>query len=1217
MERSHVEHSDWVDGDAQRHASPVAPDDHALAALEQQLSAANEAKTQLEDELNSIRGNQSLALEEARNEVASTYQFQVSSLQQSLIQTEYSLQMLERQLSEAKANHSSEVESIIREQEQLRDSLLQEKDQKHAAHVLRLTAELSAQQEFVTDRSQDLGEQEAERIRMIKESMKEMYEKEKKQLISEHVKEKVHLAEELRKQMESYTQQMEQVANAKVQEMHAQFMSAYQAMQEQKNAAEQEVEQWKAKLDEVEMQFESLTDEKHNLEEKYRSLLEVHSAEVEEIRSNARNLEDRVNTWKEKAANLESRLKTSSQHQEKNFQEARAQLEVELQVTVEGYKSKISTLHSALEQEQQEKDYLKEQLLKAEEEIKLHYKQEIEEMKSQHGSEVKLLEQSISEHSSDKASLEAAEEYMSSLQKQLEAFRMEKSNSNARIAELQEQHTADLKLIRQRYEREKAEEVNAVQAQFASQIEAMEKQLQDKEEAGQTSIEDQAVRELVQNQRKLQEQHKLTMGSLQAEMEVAHTEAMSQLRAQHEEETERLRAALEQDWLTKFETDKSGIISELEKARDAEIRKIKNEHDKTMKKLEQSLLQREKEAQDRVASMESELERLHSNEAEWKELQKDMMSQLEISQREIDEANANLSKAVAAESQLKEKCDTYEKRVRSIEADYHIMKSSNVQMQEAWKQTQEEAGEWRAKVETLQNEISDLEAMESTNREHSQKLLEITDQLAEKNVAIAELQAQNDTMNTEVFTLTQKCQQQIATVQMLQKQVESAGGINEEIASLQQQLGKLAPIKQHHDTLQEHVGQLEKALQAKDIDIAGLKSELELSAVRMKEMRAQWSAELEEITKSSAGEVEALKIEIASCGAQEKELRQTIQQQTTQLSQAESTSTAQEEVLTGMRNEVEHLQGLLRDATTKCEQLQETNRSLEEELQSFQEQLSYQQQSKDDAVSKLQDSYRQLQSSFANLAEEKEKLSEELTQLQEESEQRVDEYSNSWQEKVQQLEKEVEDLHHQLRAKDLAFAEMQKDLTHQLTEAEMRENSLHQRLNDSQEDSALAGISTGQKTALEESLSRARRKLTEKLREKESLEKDLTFHRTELERRLGEKQRLEELLFEKTRFEQELLSQKEQLQNDLQGIESKLKVQMGIVEERDQLLEFKTREMEEKEKVHTTRKAETGQQHEHKVASLVASHNQQVFGLKQAHSGDISALQSKHKKQVN
>ena len=99
------------------------------------------------------------------------------------------------------------------------------------------------------------------------------------------------------------------------------------------------------------------------------------------------------------------------------------------------------------------------------------------------------------------------------------------------------------------------------------------------------------------------------------------------------------------------------------------------------------------------------------------------------------------------------------------------------------------------------------------------------------------------------------------------------------------------------------------------------------------------------------------------------------------------------------------------------------------------------------------------------------------------------------------------------------------------------------------------------------------------------------------------------------------MNQKEQLQNDLKDIESKLKVQVGKVEERDQLLEFKARELEQNEKEHKTRETEMmqelGQQHEHQVASLVASHNQLVLDLKQTHKGDISSIWSKHKKQVN
>ena len=1205
----------------------MSPDDNAVAVLEQQLKASNEAKKQVQDELNSLRENQSVALEETRNEVAGAYQAQVASLQQSLMQSEYSLQALERQFAETKAAHSAEIESIVKQQEQLRVSLLHEKDQKHAAHVLRLTAELSAQQEFVDDGARDSGEQEAERIRMIKESMKDMHEREKQQMVSEHEADKVRLSEEFRKQMEGYTQQMEQVANTKIKEMHGQFMSAHQAVLEQKSATELAMEQCKAKLEEVEVQLETLTEEKHSLEEKYHSVLQTHSAEVEEMRSNARNLEERLNTWKDKAAGLESRLEVSSKHQERGFQEVQEQLEAKLQGTVEEYELKVSTLQLAVEKQQQETTLLREQLQRAEEEAKIRHEREMEEMKSQHGSEVRLLEQSISEHSGDRASLEAAELHMSSLQKQLEAYRMEETNYSARIAELQQQHAADVELLKQHCEREKAEEIKAVHAQFASQIEAMEKELQglanSDAKLGQGEVQEHQ-RELQEVQRRLQESHKLAMNMLRSELEAAHSTAAAEFRAQKEEEVEQLRAKLEQEWSAKFEAVRAGVVTELEEARDTEIEELKVEHSKAMNVMNQSLAEKEAalaEVKARVTSLEAELGRLRNEETEWSELQKDMMSQLELSQRELDEANIKLAQGAATEAQLREQCQKYESTVRSVEADCHIAQSANAQLQQSLEHSRQEIEEWKAKVEELQGEIGELAVMESTNREQSQKLLDITDQLAEKNVTIADLQAQNDSMNTEVFALTQKCQQQASAIEMLQRQVESAGGINEEITALQQQLSELAPIREHHAKLKEQVTLLEKAVQSKDREIADQQSELEQAAVQTREMKAQWSAKLDEVTKSSAGEIEALKMEIASYGTQENELRQQIQQHMAALSQAESSRTAQQEELTGMREEVHHLQGLLKEATDSADQLREANGRLEEELQSFQEQLSYQQQSKDDSASDLQASNEQLQRCVAVLTAEKDKLSLELAKMQEDSEQRLEECGASWEVKVQQLERAIEELRGQLDAKDLAFSEMQSDLTRQLTEAEMRESSLRQSLDSTQRMQEQIGLVAGQKTTLEESLSRARRKLTEKVREKETLEKDLGFHRAELERRLGEKQRLEELLFEKARFEQELLNQKEQLQNDLKDIESKLKVQVGKVEERDQLLEFKARELEQNEKEHKTREAEMmqelGQQHEHQVASLVASHNQLVVDLKQDHKGDISSIRSKHKKQVN
>ena len=85
---------------------------------------------------------------------------------------------------------------------------------------------------------------------------------------------------------------------------------------------------------------------------------------------------------------------------------------------------------------------------------------------------------------------------------------------------------------------------------------------------------------------------------------------------------------------------------------------------------------------------------------------------------------------------------------------------------------------------------------------------------------------------------------------------------------------------------------------------------------------------------------------------------------------------------------------------------------------------------------------------------------------------------------------------------------------------------------------------SGDRHELEKTLSQSRQALLEKLREKQLLEKDLSYH-TELERRLLEKQRVEELLFEKTRFEQELKRQKETLRTELDSFEKRLTLREG------------------------------------------------------------------------
>lgn len=155
------------DGVANRHVSPVQPDSSVIADLESQLKVAEESQQVLRNELNSLQENQLVMVDQERREVAASYEVQIGSLQQSLMQAESSLQTLEKQLVEAQEKHGNELENLLKREE----VLLQERDQKHASHVARLTAELTQQQEVggAVGTLGDADEQEAERLRMIKE----------------------------------------------------------------------------------------------------------------------------------------------------------------------------------------------------------------------------------------------------------------------------------------------------------------------------------------------------------------------------------------------------------------------------------------------------------------------------------------------------------------------------------------------------------------------------------------------------------------------------------------------------------------------------------------------------------------------------------------------------------------------------------------------------------------------------------------------------------------------------------------------------------------------------------------------------------------------------------------------------------------------------------------------------------------------------------------
>ena len=1233
--RPRVEPSEMPDGVAHRHSSPVQPDSSNVANLEQQLKVSQEMQQQLQYELNSLRENQFGAIEGAKREVTTNYESQLAALQQTLTQMEQRCIALENHLSETKTSHRAEIENLLRQQEMA----MQERDQKHAAHIVRLTTELTNQQEISGVVGGDSDEHEAERLRMIKEKMKEMHEEEKKQVAVEHEREKVKIREECQQQMELRRQQMEQLANTKIQELHAQFMSAHQTVLDQKNSAEATVAHWKNQVEEVQQQLDAIKLEKSSTDAKHQSTIEAHCAEMKLANQQSQDLEKHLIEWREKAATLEARLEKLNLQRASDIDELQRQNQEAMQQTVADFEEKLKAQKSLIEEYQARVQFFESSQQATIDEIEHRHLQDIDELKAKHSSEVSLLEESISDSSGDRASLEVAEAHMKSLQSQLDAYRTQESNFQGKLERLEQQHREDIELLKQQLEAQNLEEVEQVSAKFAAQIESLEEELtklQNLVEEDHSPSTDQEViktmeakhqKEILELQTTLHNSHELELTNLRKELELSNSTALEALQQQHESTISAIRKELDTEWAARLTKAEKKVRDEAEHVKQAELERLKSEHKVALEKLRQSLAQTEERAtaktETRVTSLEAELQALRDEQSEWLQSRQDLLSQLEFTQRQLQETSQHLSHRNSEKLQLEEQCQRYQNEMKSVEVDLNIARNTSEQDKLALAEAQEQVEHWMAKASEFQGEIDRLDEVERVNAEQSHKVIELTDNIAQKNMTIADLQAQNDTLNTEVFSLTQKCQQHIVSAEMLRKQLESTGNADEQISSLQQQLSELIPIKEGYSRVQERAQSMESQLHAKDKELAMVRSQLEQMAQQVAETGEQWSARCEELTASSARETEALRKEIANHRAQESELRQQLKQYQQQIDTLKPKEQENTQTITDLNHTIQNLSGKLGLAESEIKQLRQEKHKLEQDLKDSQGILD--ELAGDEHDTELSKNYERLQQDFATSRAEKIQLAAELAKLQKEHQQVLQEQTKSWENKLREQEQLIQDLQAQLSAKESAFTEIQNEFGRQLTEVEMRESSLLKRVRDSTKAQEQLGTVLGEKSALEEVLSKARQNLTDKLQEKESLERELGFHRTELERRLAEKHRLEELLFEKSRFEQELQSQKDQLQKELKDIESKLKLKEIELEQQQQQHSSDLSQLQEDLVTrHSTELAQLSEglnhQHDLHISTLTEDHRRQLTdvesNLRRKHNEAVHLLETKHKKEV-
>ena len=1009
-------------GETEQLPSPVQLDD---IVLNKQATAAINSEGQPGKDQNFFQESQAFSVDKTGKEMHHT---RVASLQQSLNESEHSQQMLEKQLVDLESSHSREIEHIVRQHKAAKELALQERDKKHAAHILRLTAELSAQQEFVNSGKPDWDEQEAQRIQIIKQSMKELHEKEITQMRRKHDSEKLQLSEEFKQQMMNSTQQMEQVANAKIQEMHGQFMSAHQLLMEQKNAAESNIECIKAQLQQATAQLETVETEKKSIEAQYHVLLKSHSAEVEEMKMNAHNLEERVNTWKDKAAGLESRLKLSGEAQEnvlhikeqyetkvhtiteeyeeslesavKQQTEKNALLQEQLQRVQEeaqfNYQEKLEQLQSqhGSEVEQLENALLQEQLQRVQKEAQFNYQEKLEQLQSQHGSEVEQLEKSISEALSDKASLEAAEEHMSSLQKQLKAYRMQETDMNDKITRLQEEQALVIDLLKQRHEQEKKHELDLLRAELAAEINELQGELYATQDLGRTgglagSEGTLHSEELACLKKDLQVSHTEALSCLRSNIEEDHRKATEWLKQQHQIEIEQLKKSLEEalKQSAKIEADYEMKVIQLKEAHEVEMTK---DSDRLEQTVDNPVVD---ELNSQVATLTSELQTLHNEKAEWSEMHRDLMSELEKSQREIDEGKAHLIETLTSEEGLREKCRLLTSEIQSVESDCHIAQSDRAHMQQLLDEAQTKVKELISEGEKLKAEMA---GMETACQEQAQKLLRVTDQLADRNMTIANLQSQNDTFNSEVLSLTEKSQRQVSCIEMLQQQVKNAGAVNEEVTALQQQMSYLAPVKEqnahlkksvsefevtiqnrageidmlqtrlselmdHHTQLKNSLNQCEANIENKDKDISLLKTELQ-------QMQDQ-IIHLESLVQSKEGEIQAVRCDYDNLREKADQFRATVQ--------------SKDATIASLRGDLDQANTQVRELNTQWDtKLEEVTARFTVEIESFKAAHLAQENLLRQQIEQKEMLFTQVESRYNAQQEEISSAKEELAELQ-------------------------------------------------------------------------------------------------------------------------------------------------------------------------------------------------------------------------------------------
>ncbi|XP_062568086.1 extracellular matrix-binding protein ebh-like isoform X2 [Saccostrea cucullata] len=164
--------------------------------------------------------------------------------------------------------------------------------------------------------------------------------------------------------------------------------------------------------------------------------------------------------------------------------------------------------------------------------------------------------------------------------------------------------------------------------------------------------------------------------------------------------------------------------------------------------------------------------------------------------------------------------------------------------------------------------------------------------------------------------------------------------------------------------------------------------------------------------------------------------------------------------------------------------------------------------------------------------------------------------NDKWLKRVQEQERLVMELKGQLGSSE-ELVEREKDelFTQQVALLQQQRQELIDKLKERELENNKLSSKIGDQMILEENLRREKDLLKVKLSERESIEKELSEKKMELQRQIGYQRKLEDIIYHKNLIEKELMRQKRLLEMDFLEIEAKLQEKEELLEiQRNQLL---------------------------------------------------------------